>query len=93
MRLADLATPLNLSAHNLSQVLNQEVGGCFFEVVNRYRVEEAKRLLQDPAKGHLSLLAIAFEAGFNNKNSFNRECKSQVGSTPSAYLKQVQGRP
>ena len=89
LRLADLAAQLGITNHQLSQVLNQALGASFFDVVNGYRVDEVMRLLRDPAKRHLSLLAVAFEAGFNNKNSFNRAFKAKVGMTPSAYLKSV----
>ena len=43
------------------------------------------RLLADPAYGNHPILQIAYEAGFNNKASFNRYFKSEVGLTPSAY--------
>ncbi len=89
LRLADLAERLGVTSHQLSQVLNQALGASFFDVVNSYRVDEVMRLLRDPGKRHLSLLAVAFEAGFNNKNSFNRAFKTKVGMTPSAYLKSV----
>jgi len=83
LRLADLASRLGLSPHNLSQVLNQD----------GYRVDEAKALLKNPAKTHLSVLALAFEAGFNNKNSFNRAFKARVGVTPSAFQKEEGDKP
>lgn len=89
LRLADLAAQMGLTNHQLSQVLNQALGASFFDVVNSYRVDEVMRLLRDPAMRHLSLLAVAFEAGFNNKNSFNRAFKNRAGMTPSAYLKSV----
>jgi len=87
LRLADLAARIDISSHNLSQVLNQELGASFFDIVNSYRVAEAKRLMVEPSQQHLSLLAVAFEAGFSNKNSFNRAFKTREGMTPSTYRK------
>jgi AraC-like DNA-binding protein len=44
-----------------------------------------KKDLADPAKSHLTLLAIAFDAGFNSKSSFNLIFKKQTNLTPSEY--------
>lgn len=42
----------------------------FFDFVNSYRVEEAKRRLTDPSSRYLTTVAIAQEAGFNSKPAF-----------------------
>ncbi len=55
--------------------------------MNRYRVEEAKRLLLDPGKASLTILAIGFEAGFNNKGSFNQAFRKFTDRTPSEFRK------
>jgi AraC-like DNA-binding protein len=57
--------------------------------VNRYRVEEMKRLMADPEKRKLTLLALALEAGFNSKAAFNNAFRKQAGTTPSRYWKSV----
>ncbi|MCA9728931.1 MAG: helix-turn-helix transcriptional regulator [Candidatus Eisenbacteria bacterium] len=88
--LSDLAESVGLSANHLSQLLNQELGMSYFDFINGYRVEEAKRMLVDPATRHLTILAIAFEAGFSSKGSFNRIFKERTGSTPSGYMKGAQ---
>ncbi|MGB6648763.1 MAG: helix-turn-helix domain-containing protein, partial [Bacteroidota bacterium] len=50
-----------------------------------YRVEEAKRLLQDPEKSAFTVLAVAEEAGFNSKTAFNTAFKRFTGDTPTEY--------
>ena len=85
LKLADLAAEIDIPANHLSQVINQECGQKFFDFVNAYRVELAQSLLKDPAYEHYTILAIAFEAGFNNKASFNRSFKKITGMTPSAF--------
>ncbi len=85
LRLADLATYLDISRHQLSQVINEHYGVNFFELINKYRVEHVRRLLTDPAFKHYTVIQIAYEAGFNNKASFNRYFKKEIGITPSAY--------
>ncbi|MEQ1746449.1 MAG: helix-turn-helix domain-containing protein [Saprospiraceae bacterium] len=85
LRLDDLAAYLNINRHQLSQVINEHYGVNFFELINRYRIEHVKHLLADPAYGRLTIIQIAYEAGFNNKASFNRYFKKATGDTPSAY--------
>lgn len=85
LRLADLAAYLDVSYHQLSQVINEHYGVNFFELINSYRVEHVKKLLADPKYSHYTIIQIAYEAGFNNKASFNRYFKKEIGMTPSAY--------
>ncbi|HEY7698852.1 MAG TPA: helix-turn-helix domain-containing protein [Vicinamibacteria bacterium] len=85
LRLTDLAVLVGLPSHQLSQVINQGLDESYNDFVNRYRVEEAKRLLSDPRRGADSLLALAFEAGFNNKTSFNEAFKKHARTTPSRF--------
>ena len=85
IRLETVAEAVVLSLHHLSQVINEEAGMNFREFVNTYRVEDVKATLTDPSKAHLSLLALAFDAGFSSKASFNRVFKQHTGLTPTAY--------
>ena len=85
LRLTDLAAYLDISHHQLSQVINEQYGVNFFELINRYRIEHVRRLLADPAYSRHTIIQIAYEAGFNNKVSFNRYFKKEFGLTPSAY--------
>lgn len=89
LKLADLAAYLDMPPHHLSQIINQELGENFYEFVNQYRIDEAKKRLVDPANAHMTILAIALDAGFNNKSSFNRVFKKSTGMSPSAYIAQV----
>jgi AraC-like DNA-binding protein len=76
---------LNVSPHNLSEVINSKLKQNFYELVNGYRVEEVKRKLQSPEYDMYSILGIAYESGFNSKTSFNTIFKKYVGQTPSDY--------
>lgn len=89
LKLSDVAENLGVSSNNLSQIINEKLGKNFYDFVNEYRVETAKTLLVNPKKQHLTLLAIAFESGFNSKSSFNSVFKKQCGLTPTEYKKSV----
>src|SRR5690554_901041 len=85
LTLPKLAEDLNVSTHHLSQVINEMHDKNFFNFINKYRVEEVKRKIQDPKYQNYSLLGIAYESGFNSKSAFNRVFKNITGTTPSKY--------
>lgn len=87
LKLADLADQLSISSHHLSQVINERLDKNFFEFINTYRIEEAKKILNDPEKKDFKILRVAFESGFNNKTTFNNAFKNEVGTTPSKFRK------
>lgn len=89
LSLGALAKQLNVSTNQLSQIINQQAKVNFYDFVNGYRVEE---FIQNAHKNKkFSLLALAFDSGFNSKSSFNTIFKRQKGQTPSQYLsKQAQ---
>jgi len=85
LTLNQLADMLSISPHNLSEIINTRLQQNFFDFVNLYRVNKVKRDLLDPAKSHLKVLALAFDAGFNSKSSFNAIFKKQTRQTPSEF--------
>ena len=92
LKLADLAKRLPLPSHHLSQLLSEEFGQRFFDLVNHYRVEEFKRRLVSATSEHLSFLGLAMEVGFNSKSSFNTAFKKETGMTPSQFKKHLADR-
>lgn len=87
LKISHLATRLSISTNILSQVLNQELNKNFFEFVNDYRIAEAIKRLSDPKFSHITIMGIALDSGFNNKNTFNRLFKKHTGQTPSQFLR------
>ena len=85
LTLPELAQEMNISQHYLSEVINTQLGKNFYDFVNGYRAEEVMRRMRDPKASHLTILAIALEAGFNTKSSFNTFFKKYTGLTPSQY--------
>ena len=89
LTLRELAEKLSMSTHNLSEILNTKLNQNFYDFINRYRVEEVKRRLADKGSDNFSLVAIAFDSGFNSKSTFNTIFKKLTGTTPSQYRKQL----
>jgi AraC-like DNA-binding protein len=86
-----LADTLEIPPHYLSQVINEQLGQNFFDFVNSYRIEEVKARLLDPQNHHLTILAIAYDSGFNSKSAFNLAFKNQTGFTPSQFRARHKG--
>lgn len=85
--LEHLATELSVPPRDLSMIINRHFGVNFYEFVNRYRIEEAKSLLSDPAHAATTITDIYLTVGFNSKSVFNTFFKKLVGTTPSQYRK------
>lgn len=90
LSLPGLAQKAGLTTHELSFVLNEGFGVNFFQLINGYRVEEAKRLLVAGQHQHLSMVGIAFEAGFSSKTTFNTTFKKVTGLSPSQFVQEQQ---
>lgn len=89
LTLSSLAKDLNISRSNLSQLINDGIGENFYDFVNKYRVEEVKRLMTDPEVKNFNMLGLALEAGFKSKSTFNLIFKRFTGLTPTEYKKNI----
>lgn len=89
LNLKQFADDLHLPVHHLSQVINQQFNKNFYDYINSYRVAEIKSRLADNKYDHLTLLAIAFECGFNSKATFNNVFKKSTGRSPSEFKKDL----
>ncbi|MCS3795627.1 helix-turn-helix domain-containing protein [Niastella sp. OAS944] len=85
LTLQQVAGKLQVPAYQVSQALNEGMMKSFYEVVNNYRVEDAKRLLLDEKSSNHTILSIGFEAGFNSKTTFNTVFKKFTGLTPTEF--------
>jgi len=89
LTLRSLAEYMNLPANHMSQLLNKGFNQNFTEYVNTYRLEHFKKLLQTTDSHHLTILALAYDSGFNSKTVFNTFFKNKEGITPKAYWNQI----
>lgn len=86
LTLTDFAQRLQTHSKLVSAVINEAFDKNFNDFVNEYRVNIFKAKVNDPKLKHLTLLAIAFECGFNSKSTFNRAVKRATGVMPSAFI-------
>jgi AraC-like DNA-binding protein len=83
--LNDLALELEITSHQLSEYLNQERKTSFAQLLNKYRISEAKKLLIENKED--TILSIAYQVGYQNKSTFNDIFKKETGLTPSEFRK------
>ncbi|MEO0585441.1 MAG: helix-turn-helix domain-containing protein, partial [Bacteroidota bacterium] len=89
LTLKALAEQIQLPPNQLSQLLNESFEQNFSDFVNAYRLEVFKEKMGNPQNRHLTLLALAYESGFNSKTVFNTYFKKITGLTPRAYQKEM----
>jgi AraC-like DNA-binding protein len=92
LKLGDLARKVGSRPDYLSQVINTKARMNFYEFVNKFRVEEACRMLERDPRGRHTIADIAQDAGFSSINIFNRHFKRLQNTTPSAYRKKFAAR-
>lgn len=85
LTLTDLANHLGTNPSLLSKIINRSFGKNFNDYVNQYRVLEVKENLADPQNAHLTIMSLAYDAGFNSKATFNRAFKKFTGDNPKTY--------
>lgn len=83
--LDELAERLHTTRHNASQVINEHFGLNFFELINKYRIQDALSILESDRE--MNIIDVAYQVGFNNKVTFNKSFKKFLSKTPTQYLK------
>jgi len=86
IKVSDLARQLRSPEYKVTRCITGPLGfSNFNQMVNAYRVEEAKRLLSDARFDECSILTIAMDSGFGSIGPFNRAFKLRTGQTPLAF--------
>lgn len=88
----ELSEKLSIPAKHLSQLVNEQFQQNFFDFINSYRIEEAKRYLVKESRRHLNISQILYEVGFNSKAAFNRAFSKHVGMSPKEFRKKSQAQ-
>lgn len=85
-KLLDLRAVLPMNRTYLSQFINDTYGCSFYQFVNQYRIEEAKRLLRECPE--LKIEEIAIQSGFSSRSSFTQTFTKETGLSPREWSKQ-----
>jgi len=84
--LRHLAKKLELHPNKLSWLLNEQIGKNFNEYINTFRLITFQEKALNPNNNHLTLLALAYDSGFNSKTVFNAFFKKMEGMTPRTWV-------
>ncbi len=86
LKLQDLAKELSIPHHQLSQLLNDNLGKSYKTFLNEYRVDAACEMLG--VNHQMSLEGIGYEVGFRSKSTFYTTFKKMKGLTPAQFQQQ-----
>lgn len=87
LNLNDISTRLNTNRTYISRIINQQFGLSFCDFTNKYRIEEACKILADPEKNHLGMKEVSVRAGFAGESSFYRIFNKEKGMAPGEWRK------
>ena len=85
LNLSSLAGMMDLSGHQLSELINTRFGIGFSRFIREHRVAEARQLLQQD--GQASVLSIGLSVGFRSQSNFYTAFREITGETPAAFRK------
>ena len=85
LTLKDLAAEVECDERSVSYVINRSMADNFYDLINNYRIEEAKRIFETNPDPRLTILEVLYSVGYNSKSSFNTQFHKKTGLTPSKY--------
>lgn len=87
--LSKLARKLKTNTTYLSVIINSRYEESFTSLINKFRIDEARKLLATPYYSNFSIEGIAEEVGFHSRSAFYQSFKQITGLTPTQYLKNL----
>ena len=91
LTLNKVADHMEISGHQLSQLLNNNLKVGFKNLINHYRIEEAKRMIE--AHPERPIMNIAYQVGFNSKSVFYKAFSRHGGMTPTQFKESLEKEP
>jgi AraC-like DNA-binding protein len=83
LSLQSLSSLLGITAHQLSEILNDRLNTNFRSFINSYRVKAAKKMILE--NEDINIIQVAYECGFKSKNGFNNAFNKIEAMTPSEF--------
>ena len=87
LKLSEVAKELGVTNHELSKLINDKLDKNFTELINEYRIEEAKELIK--SNSLYTIEAIGNQSGFNSKSAFYKAFKKATNTTPAKFKSQL----
>lgn len=89
INLESLARRVSSNQKYVSQAISEHGQTNFYELINEYRVQQARRLLSDVKKEAPPGDVLATECGFGSRSSFYEVFKKKTGMTPKVFRKEA----
>lgn len=90
LRITDVANKISLTPNYVSKIVNENAQMNFNDFVNQYRLNEIIERFKNNEHQKMSIIALAQEAGFKSKSTFQTVFKKTFGKTPSQYIKEIE---
>ena len=87
LTLAGLAAHLDVSPHQLSEILNERLGQSFPRYLKTLRIDAARQLLREQPEE--TILNIGLSVGFSSSSAFYAAFREIAGMPPGQYRKQL----
>ncbi|QIA08419.1 helix-turn-helix domain-containing protein [Draconibacterium halophilum] len=84
-----LADHLGTNTTYLSMVINHRFEESFKTILNKYRVNEARLILETKQYANLTIEGIAEKVGYHSRSTFYNAFKEITGLTPTQYLNNI----
>ena len=88
LTLRDLSDALDSNPNYVSQTINSMAQQSFFDFINSYRIEEARKLLSDDSYTQFTIEAVSKDSGFNSTSAFYAAFKKFCAMLPSEFINQ-----
>lgn len=90
LTLKDLSTSIGSSERAVSFVINHLLAENFYDLINDYRIREARDIMKTSTDSKLTVLEVLYQVGFNSKSSFNTQFKRKSGMTPTEFKRTLE---
>jgi AraC-like DNA-binding protein len=88
LKLTDIVEAMGSNRTYVSYLIHVNLKTNFNDLVNKYRIQEAVRLLHEE-KFNAKIIEIAFRSGFNSYSPFYKAFRKEIGITPKDYIKKM----
>jgi len=93
INLDTLSERLGTNRHSASQVINEHFNMNFFNLINKFRIQEALEIFKNDTNHNLNIIDVAYDVGYNNKVTFNKAFKEEMNITPSKFINDLNKNP
>jgi AraC-like DNA-binding protein len=89
LRLITVSEKTGIPESVISALINEMEGMPFASLINKYRIDSAKKMLKDPHYAHFTIEGIGYEVGFHSRASFFSAFKKETNLSPAEFKRSL----